>query len=85
MSGFGKLDGKYYIDTVTHTKDASGSYTVSLDMHLCVIVNGVTVATVESGNTTKESRQQFHEGEDLYHCKRRYLVENFNKIPGIRC
>lgn len=55
MSGFGKLDGKYYIDTVTHTKDASGGYTVSLDMHLCVIVNGVTVATVESGNTTKKA------------------------------
>ncbi len=84
MSGFGKLDGKYYIDTVTHTKDASGGYTVSLDMHLCVIVNGVTVATVGQEHH-KESRQQFHEGEDLYHYKRRYLVENFNKIPGIRC
>lgn len=55
MTGFGKMDGKYYIDTVTHSKDANGGYTVTLDMHLCVIVEGVTVATVESGNTTKKA------------------------------
>lgn len=55
VTGFGKLDGKYYIDTVTHSKDANGGYTVTLDLHLCVVVNGVTVATVESGNTTKKA------------------------------
>lgn len=55
VTGFGKLDGKYYIDAVTHSKDANGGYTVTLDLHLCIIVNGVTVATVESGNTTKKA------------------------------
>lgn len=55
MTGFGKLDGKYYIDTVTHEKNAGGGYFCSLDMHLCIIVKGVTVATVASGSTTKKA------------------------------
>lgn len=55
MTGFGKLDGKYYIDSVTHEKNAGGGYTCSLEMHLCIIVQGVTVATVSSGNTTKKA------------------------------
>ena len=46
VSGFGKLDGKYYIDSVTHNKDAGSGYTCTLEMHLCIIVKGVTVATV---------------------------------------
>lgn len=36
LSGFGKLDGKYFIDTVTHQK-SGGKYTVSLTAHLAVI------------------------------------------------
>lgn len=55
VTGFGRLDGKYYIDAVTHSKDANGGYKVTLDIHLCIVVNGVTVATVESGNTTKKA------------------------------
>lgn len=55
VTGFGKLDGKYYIDTVTHSKDANGGYKVTLELHLCIIIEGVTVATVESGNTTKKA------------------------------
>lgn len=51
LSGFGKLDGKYYIDTVTHEKNPDGGYYCTLEMHLCVIVKGVTVAKVDSGNT----------------------------------
>lgn len=35
LSGFGKLDGKYFIDTVTHQK-SGGKYTVSLTAHLTV-------------------------------------------------
>ncbi len=46
LSGFGKLDGKYYIDTVKHVKDPGGGYTCTLDMHLCIVINGVSVATV---------------------------------------
>ena len=53
LSGFGKLDGKYYIDTVTHTKNPRGGYSCSLEMHLCIVVKGVTVAKVDSGKTTK--------------------------------
>ena len=55
VSGFGKLDGKYYIDSVTHTKDAGSGYTCTLEMHLCIIVKGVTVATVQSGDTVKKA------------------------------
>lgn len=54
VSGFGKLDGKYYIDSVTHNKDAGSGYTCTLEMHLCIIVKGVTVATVQSGDTVKK-------------------------------
>ncbi|MCM1045641.1 MAG: contractile injection system protein, VgrG/Pvc8 family [Candidatus Gastranaerophilales bacterium] len=35
LSGFGKLDGKYFIESVTHQK-AGGQYTVSLTAHLAV-------------------------------------------------
>lgn len=55
VSGFGKLDGKYYIDSVTHNKDAGAGYTCTLEMHLCIIVKGVTVATVQSGDTVKKA------------------------------
>lgn len=55
ISGFGKLDGKYYIDSVTHTKDANGGYTCSIEAHLTIVVKGVTVASVKSGDTTKKA------------------------------
>ncbi len=35
LSGFGKLDGKYFIDSVTHQK-SGGKYTVSITAHLTV-------------------------------------------------
>lgn len=35
LKGFGKLDGKYFVDSVTHSK-AGGNYTVSLTAHLTV-------------------------------------------------
>ena len=46
VSGFGKLDGKYYIDTVTHEKRRSVVYYCTLEMHAVIIVKGVTVAKV---------------------------------------
>lgn len=55
MDGWGKLDGKYYIDTVTHNKDAGSGYSCTLEMHLTIIVKGVTVATVQSGDTVKKT------------------------------
>ena len=55
MEGFGKLDGKYYIDSVTHDKDPGSGYHCSLEMHLCVIIKGVTVAKVDSGKTVKKA------------------------------
>lgn len=57
ISGFGKLDGKYYIDSVTHEKNAGSGYTCSLDMHGVIVVEGVTVATVQSGDTTKKASE----------------------------
>ena len=35
LSGFGNLDGKYFIDTVTHQK-SGGKYTVSIAAHMAV-------------------------------------------------
>lgn len=35
LTGFGKLDGKYFIDSVTHTK-SSGKYTCTITAHLTV-------------------------------------------------
>lgn len=55
VSGFGKLDGKYYVDSVTHELNPGGGYYCTLEMHLCIIVKGVTVATVASGQTTKKA------------------------------
>ncbi|SHO50065.1 LysM peptidoglycan-binding domain-containing protein [Anaerocolumna xylanovorans] len=57
MDGFGKLNGKYYIDSVTHNKDAGSGYTCNLDMHLTILVKGVTVATVQSGDTVKKAAE----------------------------
>lgn len=56
VSGFGKLDGKYYVDTVTHEKNAGSGYYCTLEMHAVIIVKGVTVATVNSGDTTKKAK-----------------------------
>lgn len=33
VSGAGKVDGKYFIDKVTHTVSGSGAYTMQLEMH----------------------------------------------------
>ena len=55
ISGFGRLDGKYYIDSVTHEKTAGSGYFCTLDMHLCIIVKGVSIATVDSGSTVKKA------------------------------
>lgn len=57
MTGFGKLDGKYYIDSVTHEKNAGSGYFCTLEMHLCIVVKGVTVAKVASGQTTKKAKE----------------------------
>ena len=35
LVGFGKLDGKYFIDSVTHTR-SGGKYTISIEAHLTV-------------------------------------------------
>ena len=36
ITGLGKLDGTYFIDSVTHQKNAKGVYTCRLELHLCV-------------------------------------------------
>jgi phage protein D len=35
LKGFGKMDGKYFIDSVTHKK-SRGAYTCSLTLHKVV-------------------------------------------------
>lgn len=35
LSGFGNLDGKYFIDAITHQK-SGGKYTISLTAHMAV-------------------------------------------------
>lgn len=57
LSGFGRLDGRYYLDTVTHNKDPNGPYTCTLEGHLSIVVEGVTVATVQSGSTVKKAEE----------------------------
>ena len=56
VSGFGKLDGKYYIDTVTHEKNPGSGYSCTLEMHAVIIVPGVNVAAVDSGDTDKKAK-----------------------------
>ena len=36
ITGLGKLDGVYFVDSVVHSKSAKGAYTCRLNMHLCV-------------------------------------------------
>ncbi len=36
IMGLGKADGKYFIDSVTHSKNAKGVYTCSIKAHLCI-------------------------------------------------
>lgn len=36
ISGMGKADGKYFVERVTHSKPARGSYTCSIKAHPCV-------------------------------------------------
>lgn len=55
ISGFGKLDGKYYIDTVRHEKTPGGGYTCTLELHKCIIINGVTPAKVASGKIAEKT------------------------------
>ena len=36
IEGMGKADGVYFIDRVTHSKNAKGTYTCTIKAHLCV-------------------------------------------------
>ncbi|MCI9448171.1 MAG: hypothetical protein HFH36_12460 [Lachnospiraceae bacterium] len=73
LSGFGKLDGKYYIDTVRHEKDPGGGYICTLDLHLCIAVDGVKPAKI-SGNKPKEKNVHGFAGS--------HAVENQRKSSG---
>ncbi len=44
ISGLGKADGKYFIERVTHEKNAKGVYTCSIRMHLCIAHTGLPAA-----------------------------------------
>ena len=40
ITGFGKASGIYFIDRVTHSKNAGGAYTCTIKAHLCVTNTG---------------------------------------------
>ena len=44
VMGLGKADGKYFIDSVMHSKNAKGVYTCSIKAHLCVTHTDFSVA-----------------------------------------
>ena len=36
LNGYGKLDGKYFVDSVRHTQSARGIYTCNIEAHRVV-------------------------------------------------
>lgn len=49
ITGLGKLDGKYFVDSVAHRKNARGAYTCNLKMHLCVTHTTFSDAQADGG------------------------------------
>lgn len=52
VTGLGKMNGIYYIDTVKHSKAPNSGYTCEITAHKVVIVQGVSVASTVA--TTKK-------------------------------
>lgn len=48
ITGLGKVDGKYFIDKVTHSKNAAGTYICDIRAHLCVTYIEFSTQTQES-------------------------------------
>lgn len=72
ISGFGKLDGKYYIDTVRHEKNPEGGYTCTLDLHRCIIIEGAVPAKAVSGKK-EEKTHTVVSGDTLWKISTDYL------------
>ena len=53
ITGFGKADGKYFIERVVHTKNAKGAYTCTIKAHRCVTETDIGV-----GVTSNSMQQQ---------------------------
>lgn len=52
VTGFGKFNGKYYVDKVTHT--LTDGYTVTLELHKVLNIKINEKATVEKSSTVKK-------------------------------
>lgn len=50
ITGLGKLDGIYFVDSVIHSKNAQGTYTCRLKLHACV--THTTFSDVQAGAET---------------------------------
>lgn len=57
VSGLGKVDGKYFIERVTHSKSAKGAYTCNIRMHLCIARTGLPATASMPSTAKKESNQ----------------------------
>lgn len=51
ITGFGKADGKYFIDRVVHTKNAKGIYTCTIKAHLCIADTEISQTTTSGTET----------------------------------
>ena len=88
ISGLGKADGKYFIDRVTHSKNAKGVYTCSIRAHLCVThTDFSSVAPLPKQTAANGTTYTVVKGDCLWNIAKRFygngakytLIYNANK------
>lgn len=57
ITGMGKMNGNYYLDTVKHSKAPKSGYTCDITAHKVVIVPGVNVASQPKTATVKKGNK----------------------------
>ncbi len=79
ITGMGKLNGNYYLDTVKHSKAPRSGYTCDITAHKVVIVPGVKVAsqpktaTVKKENKNTGRKYTIVSGDTLWGISSRFL------------
>lgn len=71
ITGLGKLDGKYFIDKVTHSKNAKSGYYCTLKMHLCI--TNIDVAKTKSMAIETADTYTIVKGDNLWNIAKKYL------------